>query len=290
MLTYDTQIGAINAMVFTPGGMLVTGGMGKAQVWQSGELSRDLGTLNRPVWSLDVSPDGRFVVVGGANAQLELSDRTGERPQVFNPCPAPITGVAFLNNKRIVVTLGDRSGQLAYTCTLYLVDLPKVELKRTSFGAVNGVRAMAVDPPRSRVAWATDERQLMVQDIARPLSKPVALRKDARVLAFSPSGRWLVATSDWDILVYDLDQWPTQPTTLGRHRGTVTCLAFTPDGRHLISGSSDETIKVWSIAQGLEVQQFSWQVGRVTALAISHDGLLAAVAGESGKIAMWDLD
>ena len=33
------------------------------------------------------------------------------------------------------------------------------------------------------------------------------------------------------------------------HRALVNCLAFSPDGRRLYSGSRDTTVKVWDLTQ-----------------------------------------
>jgi len=40
--------------------------------------------------------------------------------------------------------------------------------------------------------------------------------------------------------------------TLKGHAGWVNSVAFSPDGKHLVSGSADGTIKVWDADRGQE--------------------------------------
>ena len=44
-----------------------------------------------------------------------------------------------------------------------------------------------------------------------------------------------------------------QECTLTGHLNTVASVAYSPDGKHIVSGSYDQTVKVWDAATGEEV-------------------------------------
>ena len=44
-----------------------------------------------------------------------------------------------------------------------------------------------------------------------------------------------------------------QECTLKGHSDDVNSVAYSPDGKHVVSGSDDRTVKVWDVATGKEV-------------------------------------
>ena len=69
--------------------------------------------------------------------------------------------------------------------------------------------------------------------------------------AISHDGRAVAAGIGKDVYVWNIDA-PAKPTILsGRHTGDVTCLAFAPDAKRLVSGGSDWRVCYWEIDTGL---------------------------------------
>ena len=49
-------------------------------------------------------------------------------------------------------------------------------------------------------------------------------------------------------------------------------MAFSADGKRIVSGSEDKTVKVWDAATGQEVLTLKGHTGQVTSVAFSPDG------------------
>jgi len=77
--------------------------------------------------------------------------------------------------------------------------------------------------------------------------------------------------------------------TLTAHSGTVRCLAISPDGKLLVSGSYDKTIKIWELEAGQEIRTLKKHSGDIEALAISPNGEILASASDDGTIKIWEL-
>ncbi len=73
------------------------------------------------------------------------------------------------------------------------------------------------------------------------------------------------------------------------HTGQVNAIALSPDGRFLVSGSSDYTLKIWDIASGSVLRTLFGHSKAVLAATISADGRLIASSGEDMSVLLWDV-
>jgi len=79
--------------------------------------------------------------------------------------------------------------------------------------------------------------------------------------------------------------------TLSGHTKAVYCLALTPDGGHVLSGSLDATLRLWELSSGRCVQVLRSEE-YILSVAIAPDGRIAATGGPGhncGILSFWDL-
>ena len=83
--------------------------------------------------------------------------------------------------------------------------------------------------------------------------------------------------------------WPVEVHTLEGHTGSIWSVAYSSNGRHIASGSSDKTIRVWDVTTGQTVAgPFQGHTSDVTSVAYSPNGR-HVVSGSSDKtIRVWD--
>ncbi|MFP6753352.1 MAG: hypothetical protein VB855_16845, partial [Pirellulaceae bacterium] len=79
------------------------------------------------------------------------------------------------------------------------------------------------------------------------------------------------------------------PYELEGHESSINSVAYTPDGSHVVTGSSDMTIRLWETAGGKEVRVLSGHTGQVTSVAVDPLGRMVFSGAADNAIRLWDL-
>jgi WD40 repeat protein len=125
-------------------------------------------------------------------------------------------------------------------------------------------------------------------------SKAHAYARSFIKLAFSPNGKVLAtagmlaelddpAPKIWDTATAELVAMPKGHTDL------VLDVAFTPDGKTLLSCGVDDLIKFWDTTTWKEIPPSLGQKEYVNALALSPDGRRLATACSHGTMRLWNV-
>jgi len=110
-------------------------------------------------------------------------------------------------------------------------------------------------------------------------------------LALDSSGEVICAGS---VDTFEIFMWSMQTGRLlevmAGHEGPVSCLSFSPISATLVSGSWDNTVKVWDVYNQRGAKE-TFSIGsNVTAITYRPDGHEVAVASLDGQIIFWQPD
>jgi WD40 repeat protein len=110
--------------------------------------------------------------------------------------------------------------------------------------------------------------------------------RDSAVLAVSPDGNTIAASTADSILVWAMDH-PSNPTILNTGAGNAYSLAFSPDGKTLAIGAIDSTIRLWNVAARQEVAVFVDHSSYVNSIAFAPDGRTLASISLDKTLRIW---
>jgi WD40 repeat protein len=78
-------------------------------------------------------------------------------------------------------------------------------------------------------------------------------------------------------------------TELKGHQGRVRAATFSLDGKTLVTGADDKTVRVWDVDTGKEKAAFRGHAEPVVFVACGPDGKSVASVSKDGALKLWDV-
>jgi WD40 repeat protein len=237
-----------------------------------------------PVQAVAVTPDGTLLVTGGRDNTVRLWDpRTGKEVTTLGKHHGWVEGLAFsADGRRLVSASRDRM--------VKLWDVPGRKVLRKFPGAGR----LATISPDGRLVVSTGLHEgVSVWDV-KTGKEHRFLSHDYPVecLAFSPDGKRL-ACGGWGKqppVIWDTATWK-RVSVFGKSDAwshPINDLAFSPDGRYFAVATGSGA-RIWKISTGEELPPATYS-GVCARLSFSRDGKHLAVAFNTHKVAVWDVD
>ena len=235
------------------------------------------------------STDGRYIASGGGDGTVRVwgvdgSGTVAGSPRVLRALGGEVWSPVFSPDGRWLAAGGDGG-------TVLVWDLSTGAGPAVLRGHTAAVSGVAFSPDGAELASSALDGTVRIWDRAHQrVRRVLAVGGQTHAVAFSPDGRYLAASGDGPIWIWDAAGDGARRVFTG-HSGSVWALRFSPDGHRLASAGADATVRVWNATRTDAPLILPGDDGTLDTVAFSPDGRsVAAGSTDSNTIHVWDTD
>ena len=275
--TLTEHTGVVNTVAFSPDGKwFITGDeQQNVIVWDAKRLEPETVWRDQPgpVRASGFSPDGRVVIYAAGEVSVVRETGTWKKMREL-PCGFSYGEFLFPNNRVVQDTQG---------CAWDLYTGESVSGPQEDWAG----NWAAFSPDRKQVAIIDPFGYVKFLDMIRgKLMQQSHVHHDhGRTVAYSPDGK-LLATAAERVVLWDVASM-TKIVPL-EYESIVWSVAFSPDGRWLVSTHGDGSILIWDVANRELEANLRQHSGGVRGITFSPDGRRLATASEDQSVIVWD--
>ena len=288
----------IRSLAFSPDGTTLASAKAK-KIWlwniHTKQLSGILEGHGRDVFAITFSPDGKTLASASWDWTLRLWNTFTEKPRkIFGEHPSSAYTVAFSPDGK---TIASANGGLIRIWDTQGASL-RLWYARTGehlahyTDHIDQVYTVAFSPNGKLLASSGLDSRLRLWD-AGTGHHITTLRGGGYTVAFSPNGKLLANAYGGDGIAGTIGLWDPHTgelrDVLGPYHGSLSCVAFSPDGKTLASGGQDSEIILWDIPTAQHRLSLTTQhTGAIYSIAFSPDGKTLASGSQDQTLRLWD--
>ena len=119
--------------------------------------------------------------------------------------------------------------------------------------------------------------------------RSIKVAEFSTTLAVTHDGQQIICGGGGDIHIFDLINGSKLYTLTG-HTAKVSALAVTHNGKLLVSGSFDKTIKVWDLVNKREIRTMKGHLDRINSVTVTPNDQEIITGSSDNTLKVWDLN
>jgi WD40 repeat protein len=257
----DAPVSVCRCLDLAPGGRMLTAPRRDGSVWlweRNSTQERQLGEHRAPVHALAFSEDGLLLAVADEGDSIVVREVASRSKQVeCRGYVEQVCALAFARDGRMLASGGVETAVRPWNAA---TGEPRAVLRQHT----RPVQALAFSPDGRTLGSGDWDGFVVLWDVATrsaratlaTAGRPIPAGRffeEVAALRFAPDGQMLAVAIGPVVQLWDAATG-TRVANLTGHLGKVMCLAFSPDGKRLASGSHDRTVRLWEVASYLAMR------------------------------------